>query len=187
MYRLLPLAASLLLALAAHAQTPRYAPAPTALLLDVVKRNPLQGDNIPKYCCAWIDLNGDRTEEAILWSPASASTRIFDGGNRYDGFVVYQKSGNGYKLIGQGVYSRELNQLGVLTTRTGKWLDLASYAFTFGDEKTVARDSYWLRCRYGAKGYATPGRYETRGSILKSAPKLLLNKPGAPTYTLEIP
>jgi hypothetical protein len=187
MHKSLLLTASLLFTAAAHAQTPRYAPAPGVVLRDVLQRNPLQGDSIPKYCCAWLDLNGDKTEEAILWSPASTGGRLFDGGNRYDGFVVYQKTGNTYKLVGSGVYGRGFDQLGVLVTRTGKWLDLASYAFTFGDEKTVARDTYWLRCRYGAKGYSTPGRYESKGNILKSAPKLLLNRPSAPAYTLDIP
>jgi hypothetical protein len=187
MHKSLLLIALFLLTLTVHAQTPRYAPAPSAILLDVVARNSLQGGDIPRYCCAWLDLNGDRTEEAILWSPAGRGAGFLDGGSRYSGFAVYQKSGSRYKLIGTGLYGRDFNQIGVLTTRTGKWLDLASYAFTFGDEKTVARDSYWFRCRYGAKGYSMPGRYEGKGNILKTAPKLLLNKPDAPTYTIDIP
>ncbi|MGC4044590.1 MAG: hypothetical protein QM758_12415 [Armatimonas sp.] len=166
---------SLSLSLAALAQVPHYAPAPKELIQDVLKRNPVREGDTPRYSCAWLDLNGDRVEEAILWSSASAEGRLFDGGNRYDGFVVYQKTSKGYRYIGGGLYGRDTEQIGVLKTSTGKWLDLASYKFSYGDAKNP-RNNYWYRCRYGIKGYASDE------AVLKTSPKLLLNRANVPSY-----
>lgn len=164
-------------AVAAQAQSPRYAPAPPELLKEVVRRHPLPQGAKPRYGCAWLDLNGDRVDEAILWSPGNEGDRLFDSGNRYDGFEVYQKTGKTYKYLGGGLYSRDNDQIGVLTTRTGKWRDLASYSFTFGDEK-LERGNYWFRCRYGAKGYSSDA------VELKAPPKIIINRAQAPTYPL---
>jgi hypothetical protein len=163
----------------AQAQTPRYAPAPPEVLQDVLKRNPPHPDLKPRYSCAWLDLNADGVPEAILWSPGGDNrNRLFDGGNRYDGFVVYQKTGKSYRFLGSGLYGRDVDQIGVLKTHTGKWLDLACYKFSFGDEKNP-RDNYWYRCRNRGQGYSTDT------TLLKAAPKmLLLNRASAPAYPL---
>jgi hypothetical protein len=169
-------AAALSLAPAASAQTPRFAPAPAEILLDIVKRHPVNEGTAPRYCCAWIDLNNDKVEEAILWSPAGDNKfRLFDGGNRYDGFEIFQKVNDKYKRIGGGLYGRDNDLIGFLKTRTNGWLDLAQFSFTFGDDKTP-RGAHWFPVRRGAKGYdagATP---------LKTAPTILLNRANVPSY-----
>jgi hypothetical protein len=175
---LVVLAVALTAPTAAHAQTPRYAPAPPELTREVLRRHPLAPGPKPRYACAWLDLNGDRVEEAILWSPPTGDgARLFDGGNRYDGFEVYQKAGTGWKFVGGGLYARDADQIGVLKTRSGPWLDLAAYSFTFGDDKTP-RGNYWFRCRHGKKGY------ESEAAPLPSAPTTFINRAKAPTYPL---
>lgn len=161
----------------AQAQTPRYAPAPRELLLFILKMNPAPQGVQTRYSCAWLDLNGDGVDEAIVWSPADSEGRWFEGGNRYDGFAVYQKAGVTYKLIGGGLYARDADQIAVLKTRNGKWLDLASYKFYSGDKKN-RRDNYWYRCRFGGRGYAS------EETIMKSALKTLINRAKAPSYVL---
>ncbi len=170
-------ALALSLSFMAQAQTPRYAPAPKELLQFVLKMNPAPEGVKTYYSCAWLDLNSDGVEEAILWSPSNSIGRLFEGGNRYDGFAVYQKAGAGYKLIGGGLYARDADQIAVLKTRNGKWLDLASYKFYSGDKKNQ-RDNYWYRCRFGGRGYAS------EENIMKSVPKVRINSAKAPSYLL---
>jgi YARHG domain len=100
----------------------------------------------PKTCSISVDLNNDHEDEIIVWG---VDGRPFDGGNRYDYFVILHKVPNGYKCIGSFPYDRDSGYIWFRKNKTNGWANMCFKKFMFGPPRGLA----WEECHFDGNKY----------------------------------